>query len=169
MWIGWKADRCPTFTRDVVSTSIVTSMEDTPPAKRRKVSGMPFPSSRSSGGKKRKMAIPTATLVAPKDNMASLSVEKMSNAPDMDAFLQKMRDAIDPMNCIEDEYHPKHDMVYNWRGLRLMSKTWYTWHDQPLDKAVMELDGTHPVEEKEEAGSVEEGAPVAASVMKTDD
>ena len=49
-----------------------------------------------------------------------LGGEATSYTPDLDAFLQPMLDAMDPENCVEDEYHPKHDKLYNWRGLRLV-------------------------------------------------
>ncbi len=39
----------------------------------------------------------------------------------LDAHLDSLRDAIDPENGIEDEYNPKHDKTYVWRGLRLLA------------------------------------------------
>ena len=46
--------------------------------------------------------------------------KERSFAPSTDSFLQPMLDAMDPENGIEEQYHPKHDKLYNWRGLRLI-------------------------------------------------
>jgi hypothetical protein len=35
--------------------------------------------------------------------------------------LESLRDALDPENCIEDEFNPKHNKTYVWRGLRLLA------------------------------------------------
>ena len=38
---------------------------------------------------------------------------------DLQVWYQKVVDAEDPINEIEDIYHPKHDKVYCWKSLRL--------------------------------------------------
>ena len=40
--------------------------------------------------------------------------------PNLDAFLHPLLEAMDPENCIEEEYHPHNDSVYMWKGLRLL-------------------------------------------------
>jgi hypothetical protein len=61
-------------------------------------------------------------MYAAKDNDDCLSDTSRATVPKVGAFLQQMRDAMDPENCIEEEYHPKHDRLYCWRGLRLLSE-----------------------------------------------
>ena len=42
--------------------------------------------------------------------------------PDLSSFVEKIADAEDPINGIEDQYHPKHDKVYMWRMGRLLTR-----------------------------------------------
>ena len=70
--------------------------------------------------------------------------------PNIDDFLQPMLDAMDPENCVEDEYHPKHDAIYNWRGLRL----------------VYAADLRSIVYTKEDAIKFEDGALITAVAMR---
>lgn len=46
--------------------------------------------------------------------------EDQFTPPQAEPFLEQMFMAIDPDNMIEDAYHPKHDPIYCWRGLRLL-------------------------------------------------
>ena len=51
--------------------------------------------------------------------------------PQPEPFLEQMFVAIDPENMIEDAYHPKHDPIYCWRGLRLL----YRYKPQTMNVA----------------------------------
>lgn len=35
--------------------------------------------------------------------------------------LTDLQDALDPENCVDDEYNPVHNKAYVWRGLRLLA------------------------------------------------
>ncbi len=39
----------------------------------------------------------------------------------LDGHLEELRDALDPENGIEEQYNPKHNKSYVWRGLRLLA------------------------------------------------
>jgi hypothetical protein len=43
--------------------------------------------------------------------------------PKLEDHMEEMLEAMDPANCIEEEYHPKHDTKYCWKGLRLFVRT----------------------------------------------
>ena len=45
--------------------------------------------------------------------------DENENTKDLQVWYQKVVDAEDPINEIEDIYHPKHDKVYCWKSLRL--------------------------------------------------
>jgi len=51
-----------------------------------------------------------------------LAVAQEEGRPKFSSFIRHMEIAIDPENCIEDEYHPRRDPVYCWRGFRLMAR-----------------------------------------------
>jgi ketosteroid isomerase-like protein len=39
----------------------------------------------------------------------------------LDMHLVDLQEALDPENCVEDEYNPVHNKAYVWRGLRLLA------------------------------------------------
>ena len=55
------------------------------------------------------------------DNLTCLSDGSGFHIPPLDEFLQPFRDAEDPEEGIEEEYHPKNQPVYCWRGFRLLT------------------------------------------------
>ena len=63
--------------------------------------------------------------------------------PDLEDYLTPYREAADPENCIEDQYNPKHNKMYVWKGQRLLA----TEHLQlmseappPFDELIAKLD-----------------------------
>ena len=63
-----------------------------------------------------------------------------SQIPTLKEHLQEWRDADDPAEDVDDEYHPRHDPVWKFRALRLVMKEKLPWfadmHDANIEVAV---------------------------------
>lgn len=75
------------------------------------------------------------------------TLSKPVSIPPFDEFIENMKIAIDPENGIEDDYHPRLDDVYCWRGFRLLSRAnlnlMASVTDGSLENATKRLVGRH--------------------------
>eukprot|EP00941_MAST-03F_sp_MAST-3F-sp1_P000576 g576.t1 len=154
-WSQWKENRCPPYDRPPVVGKV-------PKAKRKRLDDV-------DNERKLKKA---HTMYAEADNLSCLTNSSRVSVPSEKAFLQQFRDAMDPENCIEDEYHPKHDPLYCWRGLRLLSKTnieafFKIESTDSLESALSAIDGEGSVKTKSKSVPSPPASAVADEVKTT--
>lgn len=113
-WAEWKEQQCPSFEK-------APAMEDPLPIESKNFS------IRHLNGK---------------GNHSSLFDENKYD-PDLEKYLTKVYIDLDPEEDIEDEYKSKHDQVFSWRMLRLVSqtnlKTFQKIYDGDIEKIALEL------------------------------
>jgi len=100
-WKTWKSNKCPNFERYPIHEEKM----DGPPSK------VPKPSSN--------IELWSNDFADWRNSFASRAANTTPVFPD---FIKDMEIAMDPENCIEEDYHPKYDDVYCWRGFRLLSR-----------------------------------------------
>jgi len=139
-WVRWKRAGCPDFERPSVKERKFSDQEL---ARRNAKETI---RSRLEEKKKTNCSLWRSKLATWKED---LSDPEVNAVPTLETFLEPMREAMDPENCIEDEYHPKHDDIYCWRGLRLLARNKLevaiTVQDGDLEKAVAKLPGLKDV------------------------
>eukprot|EP00957_Ditylum_brightwellii_P053142 4029332-Ditylum_brightwellii.AAC.1 len=59
-------------------------------------------------------------------DLPQISKSLASTVPLLDEYLDDYIEALDPDNGIEESYHPKHDKLFTWRAMRLMSRNHLT-------------------------------------------
>jgi len=118
-WQTWKEEKCPPIMRDAIDD--VTNLSP----KKKRLKAIP--------PKTRKTIVENMKLWAPQNGSweTELAEEDRNVTPDTMSFIKPMMDAIDPENCIEEAYHPKHDELFCFRGLRLL----YRYHPCSMDVA----------------------------------
>mmetsp|Transcript_15336 Transcript_15336/g.26978 ORF Transcript_15336/g.26978 Transcript_15336/m.26978 type:complete len:545 (-) Transcript_15336:62-1696(-) len=142
-WVQWKTARCPNFERfkDEEDDKVTNKLNDEEQARKRAKTSQ-FARIRSKVQSNQQLW--RSKVSTWQDDFS----KGTSNAtPDVNDFLKDMEVAIDPENCIEEDYHPKNDPVYCWRGFRLLAR-------DRLDVVEHALDGSlenackHIVEKK---------------------
>jgi hypothetical protein len=113
-WAEWKDAQCPSFEK-------APSMEDPLPIEYKTFS------TKQSNGKGKHTSL----------------FEENEYDPDLQKYLNKVYIDLDPEEDIEDEYKSKHDQVFSWRMLRLVSqtnlKTFQKIYDGDIEKIAIEL------------------------------
>ena len=114
-WIQWKEEKCRPYSRPAIEKLGEEELEQL----------------KKSGNKKRMIEMKrkkdkeqfskVAEDYQPTDNLTCLSDGSNFHIPTLNHFLQPFRDAEDPEEGIEEEYHPKNQPVYCWRGFRLLT------------------------------------------------
>ncbi|KAL7539130.1 hypothetical protein ACHAXR_009064, partial [Thalassiosira sp. AJA248-18] len=67
-------------------------------------------------------ATTTAAAVNGNNGIQMKDCMQSPTTPKVSTFLDPYVEALDPENGIDDEYHPRNDMVYCWRALRLLAR-----------------------------------------------
>lgn len=113
-WAEWKDQQCPSFEK-------APSMEEPLIIEYKTFSTKP------SNGKGKHTSL----------------FEENKYDPDLQKYLNKVYIDLDPEEDIEDEYKSKHDQVFSWRMLRLVSqtnlKTFQKIYDGDIEKIAIEL------------------------------
>jgi THO complex subunit 1 len=124
-WLDWKASSCPQFEK-----------EPAPLVRKRKRPA------------EQEMKLNGASAIASALEVASMPISEIAdaleeNVPSYQRQVAPYEEAMDPESGIEEEYHPKHDKVYCWRTLRVISSTHLAAFGEPttgpqdlLEKAV---------------------------------
>jgi len=109
-WQAWKEEKCPPIIKKVT--------EEVAVGKKRRL--------KTLSAKARKKILQNMQLWAPQGGSweEELAEENRNVTPEWKSFIKPMMDAIDPENCIEEAYHPKHDELFCFRGLRLMFRSY---------------------------------------------
>eukprot|EP00940_MAST-03C_sp_MAST-3C-sp2_P003442 g3442.t1 len=135
-WTQWKDKKCRSYTRtaddDVRTGNDASQATDV----------------RLQGAAKREKArfAKLERLYSPTDNLTCLSDGSNFHIPSLTEHLEDYRDAEDPENAIEEQYHPKKKPIYCWRGFRLLTKNHLHVFDAQekivgFDEAIMKFDG----------------------------
>ena len=115
-WIQWKEEKCRPYTRppvEEINEEEIQQLQKGGGNKKRMIE-MQLKNNREKFAK-------VAEDYQPTDNLTCLSDGSNFHIPPLDEFLQPFRDAEDPEEGIEEEYHPKNQPVYCWRGFRLLT------------------------------------------------
>jgi THO complex subunit 1 len=105
-WRSWKQNKC--------KPEIVEVMPAAKPAEKKEMHCQ-FTNGSSNGDDDFLKVISMTEL-------ATVSKEMGQFTPDVFAFLEDYKDALDPEAGIEAEYHPKNDKLLSWRAMRLLGK-----------------------------------------------
>jgi len=126
-WLQWKASSCPAFERKPIAITPPPSLlpilnANASSSSSSSSSSLSSSSSSSSSSKKQAVA------ELPSYNFGKTFDEAVTNArglaeqiPSYASHIELYLDAEDPEAGIDDEYHPKHDVLYSWRARRLMA------------------------------------------------
>ncbi|KAJ8612673.1 hypothetical protein CTAYLR_002130 [Chrysophaeum taylorii] len=103
-WVQWKKDGCPPYERYPSTEEDVVVVERQPYMP-------PIPGKWEP------------TNVEPPYSLEELKkdCERLSRVPTLEEHLKKWEEADDPANGIEEAFHPRHDQVYAWRAMRLVT------------------------------------------------
>ncbi|GBG28663.1 THO complex subunit 1 [Hondaea fermentalgiana] len=159
-WIKWKQAKCPNFER--FATSETTSALDEQDEARERAKKARAARAKSKVKANRQLW---------RSGLAGTWEEKLSESnptPATDDFIQDMEVAIDPDNCIEEDYHPKNDPTYCWRGFRLLARSRLDALEK-IENGKLEELVTHLVKRKQalEQGGDGEDAEISQSVDAT--
>jgi len=119
-WMEWKANGCKPYEK-YGNDQLASKCElkgATGKLKRRKRPTSVLKPSTINGNKK----LWTLSADKMKEGLMAQAMKMAENKPELNKFLEPYEDAMDPEAGIEDEYHPKHDVVFCWRGLRLLAE-----------------------------------------------
>lgn len=114
-WIQWKQAKCPNFERQPTDES-----EAQDPEELARVRAKAARVSRVQTEVKANRQLWRSNISKWQD---TLSTAEANPTPATEVFMEDMEVAIDPENCIEEDYHPKNDPAYCWRGFRLLART----------------------------------------------
>ena len=152
-WIQWKEEKCRPYTRrpvEKINEEERQQLEKGGGNKKRMIE-MQLKKGREQFAK-------VAEEYQPTDNLTCLSDGSNFHIPPLDEFLQPFRDAEDPEEGIEEEYHPKNQPVYCWRGFRLLTGSHLNVLDSrdskqkliELSTALKKLQGDSKMDQEEE-------------------
>ena len=138
-WVRWKAMKCPPFERELRKFRLGATSTDASLNGCRRAIPNCLPSLPLTAQSGKRMSLPRsstgkAMLWEGGLDMSSLKPEEVHESllkcleedqsrpklPGLANYLHPLLEAMDPENCIEEEYHPHNDSVYMWKGLRLL-------------------------------------------------
>lgn len=104
-WLDWKASSCPQFEKEPESLA----------RKRKRPAEQEM---KQNGGSAVSSALEVASMP-----IADIAEALEENVPSYQRQIAPYEEAMDPENGIDEEYHPKHDKIYCWRSLRVISNS----------------------------------------------
>ena len=175
-WEAWKQLKCPNFERQPSGEPLAEAGGAGREQQRARESARASTHQRAVAKVKRNRSLWRYDIEAWNED---LSQAAGNPTPKFDDFIKPMEEALDPDNCIEDEYHPRHDAVYCWRGFRLLArnnvdamgnvqdgslaaavKLLRGIVDKPVEPAPMELEGSS-ASAADDSGDADAPAPTA--------